>query len=109
MASERHVRVEFRNMVPGEKLGPFRYSGDLVVTCYRGRFALSDEKESRSAIELDQVVVPENSRLEIECIEGGTIQDHLGTFVCPNSARLTSANRLKSFQVRPLFQPDTPR
>jgi len=73
-ASTRNVRVEFRNMRAEEKLGPLSYSGDLVVTCFRGRFSLNDGKEACDAWELDQVVVPEKSRLEIDCVEDGTIQ-----------------------------------
>lgn len=74
VASERHVRVEFRNLRVGEKLGPFRYAGDVVITCFRGTFALSDGQETRLAKELDQFVVPENTRIEIECTEAGTAQ-----------------------------------
>ena len=74
MSSERHVRIEFRNMRAGEKLGPFRYGGDLVVTCFRGAFSVTDGQETALATVQDQIVVPERTSIQIDCTEDGTVQ-----------------------------------
>lgn len=74
IASEQHVRVEFVNLRAGGKLGPFRYAGDLVVTCFRGAFMASDGQATHVVRELDQVVIPEGSLVEIDCQADGTLQ-----------------------------------
>lgn len=74
VSSERHIRVEFRNMSTGEKMGPFRYEGDLIVTCFGGAFSLSDGQNRCEMIDHEQAVVPEGATVELECREQGTVQ-----------------------------------
>jgi hypothetical protein len=74
MASERHVRIEFFNLRNGAKLGPFRYAGDLVVTSFRGSFEVSDGDATHLVRELDQVVIPDGSLVEVDCQVDGTLQ-----------------------------------
>jgi hypothetical protein len=75
VAAEQHLRIEFRNMRAGESVDPFSFAGELVVTCYRGIFAIALDGELPSEVnELDQLVVSTGARVELECTEDGTIQ-----------------------------------
>jgi len=53
---------------------PFRYEGDIVLTCYRGTFALMESGTSADLVEMDQAIVPSGSTLGLECTSDGTIQ-----------------------------------
>jgi hypothetical protein len=73
IASENHIRIEFLNMEKKEKLGPLKYDGDIIITCYRGRFDLEGLDVEMS--ELIQAVIPVGESLEVTCkSEIGTIQ-----------------------------------
>lgn len=74
IASEKNVRIEFRNMVTGDKIDPFRYEGDLVLTCYRGSFAFGEVGTSVDLVEMDQIVVPASTSVALQCTSNGTIQ-----------------------------------
>lgn len=75
VAAEQHVRIEFRNLASGEVIEPFAYAGDVVLTCYRGVFSVSVGKEEPFSIaELDQVVIPAQTSVQLECRGNGTIQ-----------------------------------
>jgi hypothetical protein len=45
MAAEKHVRIEFWNMVGGA-MTSFTYQGDTVLTCYAGVFRLESSTET---------------------------------------------------------------
>lgn len=73
LASERHVRIEFRNMDPDQSIGPFTYEGDVILTCYRGRFRI-DADTTTQLDEFDQAVVPSGKRIKVVCEASGTLQ-----------------------------------
>ena len=74
VAAEKHLRIEYRNLLAGQVIGPFAYEGDVVVTCYRGVFKLTAGDEAVELGELDQAVVPVGTRILIECLTAGTMQ-----------------------------------
>ena len=74
VASERHLRVEFRNLLRAESLEMFVYSGDVMLTCYRGAFAVSVDGCAVKLTEMDQVVVPEGTPMSISCERDGSLQ-----------------------------------
>jgi hypothetical protein len=74
VVSERHVRIEFRNLNSQEAIGPFAYAGDLVVTCYRGSFRLEAGSQTEILVEGDQAVVPESMTVRFLCEVAGTLQ-----------------------------------
>jgi hypothetical protein len=74
VAAEKHLRIEYRNLLAGQVIGPFAYEGDVVVTCYRGAFKLTAGEDVVEMGELDQVVMPVGTRMLIECPTGGTLQ-----------------------------------
>jgi len=57
MAAEKHVRIEFWNLVGGA-MTSFTYQGDTVLTCYAGVFRLESSTETVKLGELDHAVVP---------------------------------------------------
>jgi len=73
MAAEKHVRIEFWNMVRGA-ITSFTYQGDIVLTCYAGEFRLESSTETVKLGELDQAVVPEGTAVKIVCEVPGTVQ-----------------------------------
>jgi len=73
VAAERSVRVEFRNLDVGGTIGPFAYDGDVILTCYRGAFILEADTDVHLT-QLDQVVIPHNTRVRIACELAATIQ-----------------------------------
>lgn len=74
VAAEKHVRVEFRNMSAGDSIEPFRYGGDIVLTCYAGEFRVEAGTEGAGLGELDQAVVPEGTIVKVLCESTGTLQ-----------------------------------
>jgi hypothetical protein len=74
IASEKNVRVEFRNMVAGDRVDPFSYDGDLVLTCYKGAFVLKELSGAVNLVEMDLAVIPASSSVSLECTIDGTIQ-----------------------------------
>jgi hypothetical protein len=74
VVSEKNVRVEFRNMRAGETLEGFRYDGNVILTCYRGTFALEEENKRVMLQEMDQAVIPVSALMVIECLQEGTLQ-----------------------------------
>jgi len=74
IASEQHVRVEFRNMTNDEELEPFTYDGDVVLTCFRGAFELLLAGGPIYLAELDLAVVPAGTRMLLRCVDKGTVQ-----------------------------------
>lgn len=74
VAAETHVRIEYRNFTEGQTLGPFTYDGDIVVTCYRGRFAIQTGTSSADFSEFDQGVVPAETEFGVACTVAGTLQ-----------------------------------
>ncbi len=74
VAAERHVRVEFRNMLAGDVMERFAYSGDVVLTCYRGEFAVGADAGEATLEELCMAVVPAETWTTIRCTVGGTLQ-----------------------------------
>ena len=74
VASEAHVRVEFRNCVSGDTIGPFSFEGDLIITCFGGTFLLSLNEFDDVVGRLDQVVVPQGTAVSVVCRDRGAIQ-----------------------------------
>lgn len=74
VAAEKHLRIEYRNLLAGQVIGPFAYEGDVLVTCYRGAFKLTAGDDAVEMGELDQAVLPVGTRILIECLTGGTTQ-----------------------------------
>jgi hypothetical protein len=74
VAAEKHVRIEYRNLSQGQKVGPFTYDGDIVFTCYRGSFAIQSETGETALGEFDQAVVPTGTRVTLMCEAPGTLQ-----------------------------------
>lgn len=73
IASEEHVRIEFMRFERGQRLGPVRYNGDVVLTCFEGEFSLAGEQERFAA--LCQAVLPEGQSLDLTChSEFGVLQ-----------------------------------
>lgn len=73
MAAEKNVRIEFRNLDAGQSIGQFAYDGNVIVTCYRGAFALVTDVEVDLGT-FDQAVLPPNVSMKITCKSPGTIQ-----------------------------------
>jgi len=74
VASEEHVRAEFRNMSAGEELESFRYVGNLVLTIFSGVFVLKVDENSVEVSEMDQVITSTNESIGLLCKLAGTIQ-----------------------------------
>lgn len=74
IASEDHVRIEFRTMKCGEHLGPIRYSGNVVVTGFNGLFLLLSDGPPLTLGQFDQCVTQPNASFDVECQQDGTIQ-----------------------------------
>jgi environmental stress-induced protein Ves len=74
MAAEQHVRIEFRNLVAGQAVGPFTYDGDIVVSCYRGCFRIEAADIVQKLGELDQAVIPVRTNFKLICESTGTVQ-----------------------------------
>ena len=73
IASEKNIRIEFMNMNEEEKLGPLKYEGDIIITCYLGNFYLEGLDVELS--ELTQAIIPVGNCFEVRCqSEKGTIQ-----------------------------------
>jgi hypothetical protein len=72
--SERHVRIEFRNMKGGDAVGPFSYDGDIVLTCYAGVFQVETDGAAIGLGDLDQVVVSQGTTLRMSCQQPGMLQ-----------------------------------
>lgn len=73
IASEKTVRIEFMRFSEGQRLGPFMFEGDAVITCLAGTFVVGDDEIRVTA--LTQVVVPQGERLTIRCSsEEGAVQ-----------------------------------
>ncbi|MGO9831591.1 MAG: hypothetical protein ACLPJH_15740 [Myxococcaceae bacterium] len=73
MAAEKHVRIEFWNMLGGA-MTSLTYQGDIVLTCYAGAFRLESSAETVKLGELDQAVVPIGTPVNIVCEVTGTVQ-----------------------------------
>lgn len=92
VAAEQHVRIEFRNLASGEVIEPFAYGGDVVLTCYRGVFSVCLGGEDPFPIaELDQVVIPAETSVQLECRDNGTIQIIWAPAQAPTMKGATSA------------------
>ena len=74
VASEEHVRVEFRNMSAGEELDSFRYAGNVVLTIFSGDFVLKVAGKLVEVSEMDQVITSTNESIGLQCKLAGTIQ-----------------------------------
>jgi len=74
VVSEDHVRIEFRNMATGERLASPPFSGNVVLTCFRGSFLVRTDGAAVPLGPMDQCVMPVDTAAEIECSEDGTIQ-----------------------------------
>lgn len=74
LVSERHLRVEFRNLARGEVVEKFVYAGDVMLTCYRGAFAVTAGGTSAELTEMDQLVIPEGTPVSIACERDGSLQ-----------------------------------
>lgn len=75
IASEEHVRIQFMNMESGVQLGPLVYDGDVIVTCYAGKFSLHQGVEEVDMDELYQAVIAKGQKFSVHChSEKGTIQ-----------------------------------
>jgi len=74
VASERHVRIEFRNMDQGDRVERFAYGGDVVVTCFKGEFVVGTAAGDTKLSELAFAVIPADTWTTIECVGRGTIQ-----------------------------------
>lgn len=72
--AEKHVRIEFRNMKVGERLGPFSFEGNVVVTCFGGEFAALERSDRALLRESDQIVFEVCEVVEIECDVAGSVQ-----------------------------------
>lgn len=74
IVAEPHVRIEFRNLEAGTTVGPFTYEGDLVVTCWIGKFSIESNVSVTELGELDQAVVPSGTSVRLTCRARGSIQ-----------------------------------
>jgi hypothetical protein len=74
IAAEKHVRIEYRNLTGGQMIARFAYGGDLVVTCYRGAFAIKFGAGETVLREFDQAVVPAGTAVTFVCEASGTMQ-----------------------------------
>jgi hypothetical protein len=74
VASEEHLRVEFRNMSAGEELESFRYGGNVVLTICSGVFVLKVDGSSVEVSEMDQVITSTGESIGLQCKVAGAIQ-----------------------------------
>jgi hypothetical protein len=73
IASEKALRVEFMRFKRGDRLGPLKIDGDVVVTCLEGAFTIG--KDGAALDPLTQAVVPEGEIFELACrSDAGAIQ-----------------------------------
>jgi hypothetical protein len=74
MASESHLRIEFRNMKAGERLALPPFPGNVVLTCFRGSFFIHSDGPPVAFRPIDQCVTPVDVPIELACSEDGTIE-----------------------------------
>ena len=74
LVADRYLRVEFRNLVSNQTIGPFAYEGDVIVTCYGGAFRIQMEGQTIDLVEFDQAVVPIGSLVTVACDVAGSLQ-----------------------------------
>jgi len=74
IVSEDYVRIEFRNLVGGDRLALPAFSGNTILTCYRGSFQLRNAYSVIHLQRMDQCVMEANVPVELDCSEDGTIQ-----------------------------------
>jgi hypothetical protein len=74
VASEEHVRVEFRNFVSGGAMDRFAYDGNVIATCFGGRFAVDCGGDTVELTEHDQAVLEPRISVHVRCLETGTLQ-----------------------------------
>lgn len=73
MASEKALRIEFMRFLKDQSLGPFKYNGDLAITCLNGIFHIGNEDLKMEL--MDQVIVPNGEYLKLICVsDEGNIQ-----------------------------------
>ena len=73
IASEKSIRIEFIRFSKGEKLGPLKFGGDIVITCLKGSFLIGEQDTSVTV--LSQVVLSEGESLNISCTsDEGAVQ-----------------------------------
>ena len=89
LVADRFLRVEFRNMVSDQTIGPFAYEGDVIVTCYGGAFRIQMEGQTTDLVEFDQSVVPVGSLVTVACDVAGSLQL---IWVPPSGVRQPDAN-----------------
>lgn len=74
IVAEQHVRIEFRTLEAGATLGPLTYEGDVIITCWSGKFSIESGATTTGLIDLDQAVVPTGTSVTLTCKLRGTIQ-----------------------------------
>lgn len=75
-------------MVAGEKIDPFQYEGDLVLTCFAGEFSVMETSASVDLVEMNQAVIPTGTMVALDCMSSGSIHVKEALAVATGTSRI---------------------